>query len=349
VSAVLKAPFPWFGGKSAIAHQVWQAFGTIRNYTEPFFGSGAVLLARPDRLDGIIETVNDMDGMVSNFYRALQKEPAAVARWADYPVIENDLEARHYWLVTQRERITQGLNDPEWFDAKAAGWWVWGISCWIGSGWCAGEGPWALVDGKFCKPGEVDGIDRKRPYLSRRGMGINRQIPHLGDAGQGINRKRPHLGGGSHGKGIHAARANDLAGYFQALADRMRDVRICCGDWSRITGPSVTCKNGLTGVFLDPPYSFEANRDNGLYAMESGTVAHDVRAWCIENGNNPLLRIVLCGYDTEHYLPGWDCIPWKANGGMSNQGDGQGHANRHRECLWLSPHCVSMVQERLFA
>ena len=42
-----KAPFPWFGGKARIAAQVWQRFGDVRNYVEPFFGSGAVLLNRP--------------------------------------------------------------------------------------------------------------------------------------------------------------------------------------------------------------------------------------------------------------------------------------------------------------
>lgn len=44
---VLKAPFPWFGGKSKIANEVWRRFGDVPNYVEPFFGSGAVLLGRP--------------------------------------------------------------------------------------------------------------------------------------------------------------------------------------------------------------------------------------------------------------------------------------------------------------
>ena len=44
---MLKAPFPWFGGKSLVADIVWQRFGDIPNYVEPFFGSGAVLLGRP--------------------------------------------------------------------------------------------------------------------------------------------------------------------------------------------------------------------------------------------------------------------------------------------------------------
>lgn len=45
--AKLKAPFPWFGGKSRVAHIVWERFGDVPNYVEPFAGSLAVLLRRP--------------------------------------------------------------------------------------------------------------------------------------------------------------------------------------------------------------------------------------------------------------------------------------------------------------
>ena len=45
----LRSPFPWFGGKRRVADTVWQRLGECRNYVEPFFGSGAMLLCRPDR------------------------------------------------------------------------------------------------------------------------------------------------------------------------------------------------------------------------------------------------------------------------------------------------------------
>jgi DNA adenine methylase len=45
---MLKAPFPYFGGKSKIAGAVWQRFGDVQNYVEPFCGSATMLLARPD-------------------------------------------------------------------------------------------------------------------------------------------------------------------------------------------------------------------------------------------------------------------------------------------------------------
>jgi DNA adenine methylase len=53
----MQAPRPWFGGKSRAADLVWSRLGDVPNYVEPFFGSGAILLARPH--EPRIETVND--------------------------------------------------------------------------------------------------------------------------------------------------------------------------------------------------------------------------------------------------------------------------------------------------
>ena len=49
---VLKAPFPYFGGKSRIAPMVWERFGKVANYVEPFlalvlFSSHAPTLGIP--------------------------------------------------------------------------------------------------------------------------------------------------------------------------------------------------------------------------------------------------------------------------------------------------------------
>lgn len=319
----LKAPFPWFGGKSKVAHIVWERLGKVDNYVEPFFGSGAVLLMRPHAPK--VETVNDLDGMIANFWRAVQADPEAVARHADWPVNETDLAARHYWLVTDGARRLEAiLGDPGGYDAQVAGWWVWGLCSWIGGGWCSGSGPWRW-DGAWVTDGSA-------------GQGISRRLPHLG-RGQGINRQRPHLG--NAGQGIQMM--------MQALARRLRGVRVCHGDWSRVTGPSVTHGNGLTGVFLDPPYADTAGRTADLYAKDSLSVAHDVREWAVDAGRNPLMRICLAGYDGEHVMPAdWQAVRWKAHGGMANQSeDGAGRENAKRETLWFSPHCLLGRQSSL--
>ena len=117
--SVLKAPFPYAGGKSRIAAEVWARFGDCPNYVEPCLGSAAMLLARPDEHEwwDRIETVNDADGLLANFWRAVQADPEEVARWADWPVNECDSHARHSWLVGRKADVTARLcGDPDWYD-----------------------------------------------------------------------------------------------------------------------------------------------------------------------------------------------------------------------------------------
>ena len=307
----MKAPFPWFGGKSRVAHLVWDQFGDVRNYVEPFAGSLAVLLGRPT--EPKIETVNDLDCWIANFWRALRSDPEQVASFADWPANEADLHARHLWLVKQVEFRERMKTDPDFFDAKIAGWWVWGISQWIGSGWCAAPG--SNLNRKL---GRADGTpQRGRPCM---------QIAALQQA---ISDKRPYLSN------------SGLYPWFYSLADRLRRVRVCCGDWKRILGPAPTTCIGTTAVFLDPPYAVEERAD--VYGEESRDLAHDVREWAIENGNNPELRIALCGYEGEHTMPSdWQCIAWKANCGYANQTQSNtvGRSNAHRERIWFSPYCL---------
>jgi hypothetical protein len=322
----LVAPFPWFGGKRTIAAEVWKNFGEVRNYVEPFFGSGAVLLARD--IACVVETVNDADGLLVNFWRAVRSEPDAVAVAADWPVSEIDLLARHIWLVGQRESLTARLEaDPDWYDVKAAGWWCWGACAWIGSGWCSGDGPWQVdTDGCVSVGDRGRGVNRQLPHLGTRGQGVNRQLPHLGNRGRGVNRQLPHLG--NRGQGV--------AEWFSRLSDRLRDVRICCGDWTRVLGDSVTWRHGVTGVFLDPPY------DAGAVAYSAGDsgIAGDVRAWALANGNDQRLRVALCGYREHDDLAaaGWRMFRWKARGGFASQGDGS-NQNAAEETIWFSPTC----------
>src|SRR5262249_43428875 len=98
MSHPLKTPFPYYGGKSTVAALVWHRLGAVDNYIEPFAGSLALLMRRPTPFKGV-ETCNDADCMVTNFWRATAAEPERVAEFADGPVHEADLHARHRWLV----------------------------------------------------------------------------------------------------------------------------------------------------------------------------------------------------------------------------------------------------------
>jgi len=342
----LDAPFPWFGGKRLVAAEVWRALGPVENYVEPFAGSLAVLLGRPDdRWRTGSETVNDADAYLCNFWRAIKAAPDEVARHADWPVNEADLLARHIWLVnTGRERIARLEGDPEYYDAKVAGWWVWGICAWIGSGWCAGVGPWTSREGMLVYEGRGgSGVWRQRPHLGDAGQGVHSRRPHLGDAGRGVNRAEPSLGEEEPG----------LLGWFNALADRLRRVRVCCGDWSRVVTDGALSHGSVVGVFLDPPYAGDV-RSRDLYRVEGYELSTHVREWALSHGDDPRFRIVLAGYEDEHRdaMPSsWRVIKWKARrayGRRALVGVNTGNeANRHKERLWLSPHCqkLDMLEE----
>jgi DNA adenine methylase len=334
----LQAPFPYFGGKSRVAEEVWSRLGQVQNYVEPFAGSLAVLLAGPH--EPKVETVNDKDGFIANFWRAVAHAPAEVARHADWPVSEADLEARHYWLVTEgAKRLAGILGEPDGCDPQVAGWWLWGCCAWIGSGWCSGDGPWRWNGAAWKKGTAGQGINRQLPHLGTAGQGINRQLPHLGDAGRGINRQLPHLGDAGRG----------IMDWMVALGARLRRVRICCGDWDRVCGPSVTVKNGLTGVFLDPPYSASGRAE--VYRRDDFKVALAARKWAIEAGRQLEMRIAFCGYEGEFPQPwpeGWSEYQWKAKGGHAGQGDGD-NVNATRERVWFSPHCLTDRASDLFS
>lgn len=362
--------------ETAAAHvrRVWGAFGDVANYVEPFAGSLAVLLCRPHAPR--VETVNDLDCYLANFWRAVQQAPEEVARFADWPVNEADLHARHRWLVGQEEFRRRIRTEPDFFDAKVAGGWVWGLCQWIGGSWCAssnwGETRRAAGDktaNEARRPaltGSMGVLHAKRPMLGKGGNGVQRheiseKLPNVSSGfgnGSGVHRvglhqQIPQLGGdsGAAGRGVHASgkSLDAIVEWMLALADRLRRVRVCCGDWRRVLGRSATECIGVTGVFLDPPYGLEAGRDPSLYAEESLSVAADVREWALEHGSNKKLLIALCGYEGEHDMPkSWQCVEWKAAGGYAGAAGNVKNAGRER--IWFSPHCARAAdQAQLFA
>lgn len=238
----------------------------------------------------------------------MQHSPEAVAEAACWPVNECDLHARHLWLVNNATKLAVRLMaDPEYHEPRTAGWWIWGACSWIGGGWCAGDGPW------HAEPDE-DGIPALT--LGDGGRGVNRQLPHLGNGGRGVNRQLEWL-----------------KEWFAELQAGMGEARVCCGDWSRIMSPGTMTRNGTAAVLLDPPYSLT----EAVYANDSSTVSGDVREWCKANGDNPELRIALCGHDTEHNeleAMGWTVETWAKAGGYQGADD--------RERIWFSPACLGV-------
>ena len=148
------------------------------------------------------------------------------------------------------------------------------------------------------------------------------------DAGQGIKRELPHL-----------------TGYLQMLSDRLKRVRITCGDWCRVLSPSVAragCGgDGARAVFLDPPYETGTNLYSGGNAAEGLSAA--ARDWCMTAPKG--LRIVIAGYNEEHsQLEG---IGWRRQQGKAGRGYNISSTAGRRERLWLSPACIGHHQPAL--
>ena len=73
MKSVLKYP----GAKNRLANWICSFIPDHEVYCEPFFGSGAVFFNKPKAK---IETVNDLDGNVINYFRVIREHPAELAR-----------------------------------------------------------------------------------------------------------------------------------------------------------------------------------------------------------------------------------------------------------------------------
>ena len=322
-----------------------------------------MLLERPGWNDNVrfTESVCDKDGFLANVWRSIQFNPDEVVKWCDWPVNHADLSARKKELIKNEDRLLDNLiNNPEWYDAKLAGYWIWAASCWIGSGLTQiGQIPHITNAGMG-----INSIG-KRPHIGDAGTGIHSigKIPHIGHAGKGINSigKIPHIskagmGINSIGQIPHICNAgmginanNNIHEWINTLSKRLRYVRVVCGDWTRVCGGNWQDKIGIAGIFFDPPYGV-SDRCKSIYHHDSVDLAKDVMSWCKERGKIKSYRIVIAGYEEYKELleEGWTSESWSAQGGYAHIGKSKVNENRHRETLYYSPCCIRNIQKKLF-
>jgi len=361
-------PITYFGRKHKIAEQVWSLFGDdVKIYVEPFAGSLACFLRRPKKHKNIISRLNDFDGLVVNFWRAVMAEPEVIAEWCTRPVSEADLHASHIFCVQNKKLIIPKLcGDINFYDVNLAKCWAYGINCWIGGLWCNSNGPWIQdPDSKMMvnkKSGESygglieEGVRARKPTSGCKGIlsqveeviSAKKPTGHhkgiLSQVEEGISAQKP-IG---HHQGILSQPDEILTGAFESklnrnlkwlnhLADSLMRATITCGDWKRVLTKSYTHDNSkMTAIFLDPPYDNEIISGNkNVYGVNNETnISADVRQWCIENSNDKLLKIVLCGYDFEHdelLDHGFTKMPWIAK---SSSGYRQSTETK-QEMLWV--------------
>lgn len=125
--------FGWYGGKFNHLDWLLPRLPAAHHYCEPFAGSAAVLL---NRIPAPVETYNDIDGDVVNFFRVLREQPEALARAialtpfareefhraiADLPPAESALErARRFYVRARQARtgLAQTATLGRWANCK---------------------------------------------------------------------------------------------------------------------------------------------------------------------------------------------------------------------------------------
>lgn len=120
----IKPPFTYFGGKTRIAEKIADLLPEHEHYVEPFAGSLAVLFAKPP---SAMETVNDLDGDLVNFWRVLRDRPDDLQRACTltpharaelleaYVPAADELErARRLWVLLTQGRSGQHHHLTGW-------------------------------------------------------------------------------------------------------------------------------------------------------------------------------------------------------------------------------------------
>jgi DNA adenine methylase len=127
-----KILFGWYGGKFSHLDWLLPLLPKCHHYCEPFAGSAAVLLNRPP---SAIETYNDLDGEVVNFFRVLRdkgseleraialtpfsREEFALACTLDPEVMDVERARRFYIRARQvRTGLAQTASIGRWANCK---------------------------------------------------------------------------------------------------------------------------------------------------------------------------------------------------------------------------------------
>jgi DNA adenine methylase len=120
----MRPPIQYFGAKQQIAEQIVELMPAHIGYIEPYCGSLAVLLAKPE---SVIEVMNDLDHRLMTFWRVLRNHPHELLRLCELTPhsraeleaasrldADTDLElARQVWVM-----LTQGRSRT----MKRTGW-----------------------------------------------------------------------------------------------------------------------------------------------------------------------------------------------------------------------------------
>jgi DNA adenine methylase len=110
--------FGWYGGKFSHLKWLLPLLPSCHHYCEPFGGSAAVLL---NRMESPVETYNDMDGEVVNFFRVLRNNPDSLMR----EIALTPFSREEFCLAVNSEGKARPAlawrRQPHWADGQTAG------------------------------------------------------------------------------------------------------------------------------------------------------------------------------------------------------------------------------------
>lgn len=249
VTHVVRPPVAYYGAKTSLAPTIVSMFPEHRRYVEPFAGSLAVLLAKPQ---APLEVVNDLDHNLMTFWKVLRDRPEELARVCmltphsrvernlakHIPADASDLErARLVWSALVQGR-TGTLANTGWRHTKSA------------------------VDGRMLRS-YVQRIERVaerirdvslecRPaveviaeYGAEESNLIYADPPYLGSTRR-HNYKVEMTGEKAHrelGEVLHGCKATVvLSGYHSGLYDSLY------GDWFRVELAATTGQGSIQGI-----------------------------------------------------------------------------------------------------
>jgi len=289
--------FPYVGGKYLVAPKINRRFGEIDTRIDAFTGSSSWILAsEPAKY----EIVNDLDGYVVNYLRAVKYAPEEVARHLDFPRAELELVARHHYVRDKLPELVAKLGgDPDYCDPILAARWAYVMAHSLMHEYKSAGG-WSVRDGRLVYE---RGAGRRRVSMTSAPQLLARLV-----------------------------KERRVFEYVAALSERLRCVQVWWNDFEVVVEKADRSDFGVVGILLDPPYPRHL-RDY-KYDTDGADVWHRAARWAIANGDNPKYRIAVCGYndaDSDALFPSaWRRFVWRRSG------IGQ---NKDRECIWFSPHC----------
>jgi site-specific DNA-adenine methylase len=125
--------FSYSGNKEMIAKKIWQLFDskTIGNYVEPFCGSSSILLSRPYK-HRTIENINDINGLVINFFRSVKYDYKKVLESLRRPMNQIEYQAMQKFVISfanNKRNVDLLKNNYKFFNSEIAGAWAYCLNC----------------------------------------------------------------------------------------------------------------------------------------------------------------------------------------------------------------------------